>query len=382
MDTNKTRQTINFDLCYSKYKEKYGKSKADDLYKQFKRYFEKNNFERVGETSYTSTGEINYFKTIDMIAEIHDAISNLKYAVNNQDKNNYIKSFHLTTVIGDVYDVKNFAMKNHTITMSDIKDNPKLLFIDNLNISDTTPHRRSIRFDMDESKFKELNPDKSYSRAYEEIGNKLKLLGYEWKQNSVYVSPSKKTNEDVIKDILEITNSYPTYIDAFNLFQTSAIENLHDFTKVANLGYLKNIENTNESVYYNPENEAKVTVKIEYDNKLLQDRLDKYGVNAEIEEVKTFTENYMKSNGYSKNDDGSFSKENSSEEEVKNDINKLTSNFEYLAESFKTVKIIDGTNEKDITDIANNKNNVKTKENSKDKENIVNKDNARTLGDD
>lgn len=68
--------------------------------------------------------------------------------------------------------------------------------------------QKSLNFDLDTNKLKELYPNKSYTQAYKDIKNFLLKNGFEHRQGSGYISKENMSELEVTDIVTNLNNKH------------------------------------------------------------------------------------------------------------------------------------------------------------------------------
>lgn len=240
---SKTRKALNFDFKTKDIQENMDELQINGTYRKAYRdvnkYFEKNGIIHSQESSYTSRDKISYSKIYDLIEGLTTEIPYLKDAV---------KSFHVTEV-GRTHDITEMLSNEHNVEIIKPENLYKLETNYGINVDDTKPEQRSIRFDFSgellRQKFEEYGLTNDYRDAYKVAKKYFTEIGYSHEQGSVYITPNKKIDSEILKDVINFSEQYPYLGESFSSFQITSVGRKHDITDIAN-GKQSTISKNNE----------------------------------------------------------------------------------------------------------------------------------------
>lgn len=235
--SNTPRKAINFDFDTKILEENINNLQMGGTYRKaysdIERYLKKHGFEHVQESSYTSKVPISYKKVLNLISDLTEQFPYMEGA---------FKSV-ITTSVNQTYDVTNLMNEEHDVKFtasSDLYEEHYKLKSFGIKPNDNSTNRKSIRFDFSgellKEKYEEFGIESDIGTAYTVVKNYFKKLGYSHEQGSVYISNDKKTDTQILKDILEFAEQNPHLKGAFKSVQISNVKGQYDITDIANYG--------------------------------------------------------------------------------------------------------------------------------------------------
>lgn len=218
------------------------------------KYLRENEFSHPQYSGYTSKQPMTYQEVRDIIEDLSTKIPYLKDAVS---------SFHVTSV-KRTYEVTEMLKNEHDLEILEPANLYKLETDYGLKIDDTKEEKRHIRFDygMDllEENFKKHEVDFDVSYAWKWTRKYWEDIGFKHEQGSVYISPNKMTDSEIITHLLTFSKDYPHLTESFKSVQVTSIGRTYDITDLAN-GKLSHdevksndVEKTNELQISNENN--------------------------------------------------------------------------------------------------------------------------------
>ncbi len=228
----KTRKALNFDFNTILIQENMSTLQIQSTYRKayydIEKYLLANGFEHVQESAYTSVEPISFQEVEDIIENIIQEMPYLKDA---------IKSMEVTSV-GKTYEVTEILKNEHKIEIVNDEELYKLDKNYGTKLSKNENKRRSIRFDLNgdllEEVFERENIDCDTTIAYKWIEKYFEELGYSHEQGSVYMTPDKKTNAQIMEDLLKFSHDLPHVAECFDSVQVTNVGRKYNVTSIAN----------------------------------------------------------------------------------------------------------------------------------------------------
>ena len=148
-----------------------------------------------------------------------------------------INCFQVTTV-KRTYEATELLKNEHNLEILKPTNLYKMESSYGIKINDSKKEQRHIRFDFDmdllEENFKKNEINCDITNAWEWTRIYFENLGYKHEQGSVYSSPRKMTDTEIIGSILSFSQEYDYLAESFKSFQITSIGRTYDITDLAN----------------------------------------------------------------------------------------------------------------------------------------------------
>ena len=88
--------------------------------------------------------------------------------------------------------------------------------------------KKSINFDLDTNKLKEIYPNKNYTQAYDDIKRFLIKNGFEHTQGSGYISKKELVDAQITRILKKMSKKFDWFVDCCKVLHSSDVKPVYD----------------------------------------------------------------------------------------------------------------------------------------------------------